>query len=313
MYHLTFGPHESAMTIEDGDEIQVQIPDCDGLGPDGKQLDSCRFETGDGSINIANPVAGPYVINSAEIGDSVTINIKNIEINSKSGRTGISARQITIPPKMFVTPDDPENNQIVPEKEFSWKIDLKNNLAVFQCKNITEKKHIKVDLHPAVGCIGVAPENSQFLDGLSSGNFGGNIDIPDLGIGASITLPVFLKGAYIFLGDLHAAQGDGEIIGGAIEVSGTVTFQVNVNKNDTIHWPRIETPDQAGIIASGRTIDEAIKIAYSQLTLWITKEYNIDRWDALNLISQTGRARPGNSKTAICTIDKESLKGIQDG
>ena len=246
LYHLTFGPHKPAMTLKDGDTVRVQIPDCDGLGPDGKPLSSSKFKKGRGAVQIANPTAGPYLIADANVGDSVSINIKHIEIDSDKGRTGISTKQIAIPQRLFVNEKDNDFNAIVPKKEFSWQIDRDNEVAVFCCANSRDQRLITVELNPFVGCIGVAPKNGQFLDGLSSGAFGGNIDIPGIARGCTITLPVFVEGAYIFLGDLHAAQGDGEIIGGAIEVSGTVTFQVSVNKGRTVSWPRMQTQDQMG-------------------------------------------------------------------
>jgi acetamidase/formamidase len=149
--------------------------------------------------------------------------------------------------------------------------------------------------------------NGQFFDGLASGNFGGNMDVPEVAAGCQIYLPVFANGACLFLGDIHAAQGDGEIIGGAIETSGTIEFSVALDKGKAISWPRIENADQIGVIASGTTMDEASQIANAQLVLWMAQEYGFDRWEALNVLSQTGQSRPGNSKSMCCTISKKYL------
>ncbi len=56
--------------------------------------------------------------------------------------------------------------------------------------------------------------------------------------GTKVFLPVFTKGAYLFMGHMHAAQGDGEICGSALETIGEITFRIDVLKNRQIHWPR---------------------------------------------------------------------------
>ena len=308
VYHLTFGQHTPVMTLKDGDTVRVRVPDCDGLGPDAKPLDRSRFAKEPGNPVIANPQAGPYFIDNAVVGDSITVHIKEVKVESSFGRTGISAEQIAIPGNLFATEADSDRDVEVPKKEFSWQINHENNTAVFHCGNSGVKKSVAVGLRPSVGCIGVAPEGGRFIDGLPAGNYGGNIDIPDLTAGSSITLPVFADGAYLSLGDLHAVQGDGEIIGGAIEVSGVVTFQVRINKRKPIDWPRIETNDRIGVAATGDTIDEAMQIAYSQLVLWLSSASGLGRWEVLNIVSQTGTARPGNRGTACCTIEKKYLQ-----
>jgi len=304
LYHLTFGVHEPAMRLQTGQTVRVTVPDCDGLGPDGTMLDRSRFESRrHGSLAIANPTAGPYVVETAQVGDTLVVRIDSIHIDRDFGRTGISARQISIPQKLFITERDADFNVAVPKKEFRWQIDHDNALARLRCPH-SRKEVVEVPLRPMVGCVGVAPPNGQFLDGLAVGNFGGNMDVPDVGAGCCIRLPVFVPGGYLFLGDLHAAQGYGEIIGGGVEVSGTIEFTVDVEKGKKILWPRLETDRRIGVIGAGGNVTEAMEIAYAQLVLWLSEDYGFERWEALNLVSQTGRASPGNWRTAVCSIEK---------
>ena len=307
IYHLTFGPHEPAMRVRSGQTMHVNIPDCDGLGPDGVMLPRDKFETNKNiPITVANPTAGAYHIEGADIGDSICVHIEKIEIDRDFGRTGISVKQVRVAQKFFLTDNDSDYNVIMPKKEFRWEIDRKAGLAIFKCKN-SKKKQVQVELDPFPGCIAVAPQNGQFVDGLGAGNYGGNIDVALAQAGTCIYLPVFMKGANLFIGDLHAAQGDGEVIGGAIEVGGAITFRVEVKKGKKLQWPRIETQNCIGSIVSGSDINQTIQIAFAQLTLWLSESYGFDRWEALNLISQTAEVSLGNFNTAVCTVNKRYI------
>jgi len=307
IYHLTFGPHKPVMRLQNGQSVRVNIPDCDGLGPDGNILPRDKFENNpDIPIQVANPTAGAYYIEGAEIGDSICVHIEEIEIDRDFGRTGISVKQVRIAQKHFFTDQDSDYNVIMPNKISRWEIDNQAGIATFKCEN-SKKKQVQVELNPFPGCIAVAPENGQFLDGLGAGNYGGNIDVALAEVGSCVHLPVFMKGANLFIGDLHAAQGHGEVIGGAIEVGGTITFSVEVIKNKKLQWPRIETQDHIGSIVSGPDLDTSIQMSFAQLILWLSESYGFDRWDALNLISQTAEVSLGNFNTAVCTINKRYI------
>ena len=307
LYHLTFGQHDHALRIKSGQSIQVRLPDCDGLGPDGKMLPQQKFEQSkDAEMVVGNPVAGPYLIEGAEIGDSLAVHIEEVNIEQNFGRTGISAKQICIPPELFATKDDRNNNIQVPSEVSRWKIDTKNALATLKLHK-SKKKSIEVPLNPFAGCIAVAPMNGQFISTLEAGDFGGNFDIPYLGKGTCVYMPVFANGAYLFLGDIHAAQGDGEIIGGAIEVGGNIKFRVEVCKHSPISWPRIETCTHIGTIGTGENLQKAFEVAYAQLIIWLSETHGYDRWEAMHLVSQVVEAHPGNFNSAICKVAKSYL------
>ena len=102
-------------------------------------------------------------------------------------------------------------------------------------------------------------------------------------------------------------RGDGEIIGGGIEVGGTISFHVELCKNKKLNWPRMETEKTINAIGTGENIHRAMEIAYAQLIIWLYEDYGFDRWDAMRLISQTVTAKPGNFQTAICSMSKKFL------
>jgi len=108
---------------------------------------------------------------------------------------------------------------------------------------------IRIPLRPHFGVIGVAPREADLVDSVPPSYFGGNIDNWRLGKGATVFLPVSVPGALLSIGDPHAAQGDGELSGTAIECSMTGTFQVILHKKADLNaqpyadltYPLIET------------------------------------------------------------------------
>jgi acetamidase/formamidase/AraC-like DNA-binding protein len=108
---------------------------------------------------------------------------------------------------------------------------------------------IRIPLRPHFGVIALAPREADFVDSVPPSYFGGNLDNWRLGKGSTIYLPVSVPGALLSVGDPHAAQGDGEISGTAIECSMTGTFQVILHKKGhlagqpfaDLTYPLIET------------------------------------------------------------------------
>lgn len=305
-FHLTFAPHSPALTIKQGQTVRVTVPDCDGIGPDGKQLDQNFFKKFKQDMPVGNPVAGPYYIENAEVGDCIAVHIEKVKIEQNFGRTGISSKQIHIPAELLLATN--ENNRSIPQKIFKWQLDHTNNMASFNLQG-NPIRQIKVPIRAFPGCIAVSPPKGFAPTTLTVGNYGGNLDIPSLQVGSCLYLPVFIEGAYLFIGDLHAAQGDGEIIGGGIEVGGTVEFRVDVIKKTVICTPAFEDDEYLGTIGTADALQPAIQAACAQMIRWLAERYNFDRWDAMNIVSQTSIVRPGNFQSAICQIPKSIFCG----
>ena len=86
----------------------------------------------------------------------------------------------------------------------------------------------EIPLHPFFGCIGVAPTDGESRSSVVPAEFGGNMDASEASVGNTLYLPVNVAGALLYMGDGHAAMGDGEIAGTAIEVPLGVRMQVTV-------------------------------------------------------------------------------------
>ena len=121
-----------------------------------------------------------------------------------------------------------------------------------------------------LGCIGVAPPRKEAILTGTPGVFGGNLDYFGMNEGVTVMLPVFEPGALLFLGDGHARQGHGEVVGNALEVSMNVEFSVDLIKDKRIRWPRIENDDYIMVLGSARPLLQALQHAttgYCQLIL----------------------------------------------
>jgi amidase len=176
----------------------------------------------------------------------------------------------------------------IKKSEWIYQIDKAANVATFRAND--SKFSVKIPLHPFLGCVGVAPADGESRRSIVPAEFGGNMDAPEASVGNTLSLPVSIAGALLSFGDGHAAMGDGEIDGTAIEISMKVRVQVDVVKRKKIDWPRFEN-DQY-IMAAGiyRPLDDALRIAYTELIHWIHESYGLSEMDAYELLSKVGEA-----------------------
>jgi acetamidase/formamidase len=145
---------------------------------------------------------------------------------------------------------------------------------------------VKVPLQPFFGSIGVAP---PVLSGrVSSGPPGphvGNLDIKEVGAGSTVFLPVHVPGALLSIGDGHAAQGDGEVSGTAIETSLATTLHVVLHKRKPLRYARIETASHVITVGLDVDLDEAARIATREMIEYLVAEKGLTRDDAYVLCS----------------------------
>lgn len=181
----------------------------------------------------------------------------------------------------------------LPEKTYIWELNLKRNVAIL---NLPDSKigEVEIPLHPFLGTVGVAPNFGEAVLSLTPAEHGGNMDCVETKAGTTLYFPVFVEGGLFMLGDGHAAQGDGEICGTGLECPMEVTVKVDVIKGKTISWPRFEDEEYIMVAGSTRPLIDAFKLAHVELINWLVGDYGLDRWDALQLVSQVGVTRVGN-------------------
>jgi acetamidase/formamidase len=158
---------------------------------------------------------------------------------------------------------------------------------------------IRVPIVPFMGVMGVAPRDGEFVGSRPDdpppplgvqgsgppGRFGGNMDLHDLTVGATLYLPVFQTGAQFFTGDPHSAQGDGEVSGTAIEHSLAGTFRFVVHKGKTIAWPRAEDATHYMLMGIDHDLNRAMRLATLEVVKFLTEEKGLTPAKAFSLAS----------------------------
>jgi amidase len=292
-----FGVAKPVATVKPGNIIDTRTFDCFGNAIQ-KPGDPLSKVQGD------NPLTGPFFVEGAEPGDTLVVKILELTIDSNQGvgalAPGFGALNTTNYTPMLHAP--------VPEKVWFYPIDKAKNEATF--KALDSAFTTKIPLHPFLGCLGVAPA-IESRSSVTPAEHGGNMDAPEASVGNTVYFPVTVKGALLFLGDGHAQMGDGEIAGTAIEVPMHARLQVDVIKAQKINWPRFENSREIMALGAYRPLDDALRIAFTELIGWIHSETGLSELDAYQLLSQVGKIHVTEmvdpNYVIIASVDKKFL------
>jgi acetamidase/formamidase len=192
-------------------------------------------------------------------------------------------------------------NDPIPERRYLWRLDRDDMTATTELPD-SRMGEITIDLQPMLGRVAVAPRGEEAFSGLWPGDFGGNMDAPEVREGATVYLPVFHDGAYFYFGDGHARQGHGEVAGTGLETSMDVILEIDLVKGVAIDWPRIEDEEYIMVAGSGRPLIDAFRLAHIELIEWLEQDYGFGRWDAYELIGQVGESSIANIVDPIYTV-----------
>lgn len=293
-YHHTLGSHEPVLHIQPGDTVETSTLCAGGRDRHGKQID----EGG-------NPQTGPFYIEGADPGDVLAVRFEEIVPNRKFGWTSTMLATNVVEPQ-FV-------HKLAPEwQRGDWEIDLDARTATLVSPETTAGR-FTVPIDPMLGCFGVAPFGGQALATATSFTNGGNMDYRGFREGVTVYFPVFVLGALFHLGDGHAVQGDGEIVGTGIEISMDVTFTAWIHrKNKPINWPRAENDEYILVAGNARPLDQALQHATTELLRWIMEDTTLDERGASVILGQCIRYEIGNvfdpAYTVVAKMEKALLE-----
>lgn len=257
-FHRAFsGAIEPALHINPGDTVQTTTVDAGGSDATGK-----RRSMG------GNPETGPFYVEGALPGDTLTVKLRRVRLNRDSAMSGDQIVSSALRPDYYKRAKFDDN--------FSsdWKLDRQANTATL-AKPTERLKNFKVTLQPMLGCVGVAPPANQAFRSGWLGSWGGNMDYSGVKEGTTIYLPVYQEGALLFVGDGHALEGDGELNGDALETSMDVEFTVDLIRGQSTNAPRFE--DDEYLMASGiaGSLGDALQGATTELAHWLERDYKL--------------------------------------
>jgi len=168
-----------------------------------------------------------------------------------------------------------------------------------------------VPVRPMIGCFGVAPPLGQAISTATSGPYGGNMDYRLFAPGTTAQFPVFAAGALFYLGDAHASQGDGEIVGNGVETAFEVEFTLRVRKGRAIGWPRGETATEIFTVGNARPLDQALQHATTEMLKWLEADFHLDLAEASHVLGQCVRYDVANvfnpAYSVACRLAREAI------
>lgn len=244
------------LRLRPGDTVRTRTFDND------RDAKATRFGVG------GNPSTGPFYVEGAMPGDTLVVRLNKVRANKKTARQGgrINPRAITAAYLVDAKYD--------PAVTGEWTLDVEKGVATLA--NPTERmKGFTVPIRTMLGCVSVAPPGMEQLRGTDLGVFGGNLDYNDNVEGTTLYFPVFHPGALFGIGDAHAAQGDGELTGSALETSADVEFTVDVIKGTIYQQVRAETRDFLVAFGVSGSVHESIQASTALLVDWLKRDYKM--------------------------------------
>ena len=302
-YHNTIGSHPPVLHIASGDQVTTTTVDAGGGDASGQQV-----------APRGNPQTGPFYVEGAEPGDVLAVRFDSIWPNRRQGWSGTLVASNVVDADYLAeqaaraalrTGSLPERSRGL------WDLDLAAGTATL-AEPETALGRFTLNLDPMLGCFGVAPPGGQAISTATSATHGGNMDYRAFRKGTVVYFPVFVPGALLHVGDGHALQGDGEIVGTGIEVSMDVTFTTWLHrKQQPITWPRAEDDTYLMAVGNVRPLDEALQHATTELLRWLEEDYGLDAIAASTLLGQCVRYDIGNvfdpAYTVVCKVEKRLL------
>jgi acetamidase/formamidase len=251
----------------------------------------------------ANPVTGPVYVTGARPGQVLEVRIERVSAVPAAGQgwTGIfqGFGALTHDQYSLQAPMQPVTTLVEYDREAA-RLDLGHRTA-------------RIPMQPFLGTVGVAPPAERRMSFSQSPEYLGDVDLPGVTSGATLVLPVHVPGALLAVGDAHAAQGDGEITGAAIEIEAEAELRctpVDAADAGFAGLPQLNTATAIGSIAAmqGNSLTDCARAAYRDLVIRLSRFHGLSEQGAYMLLGQAGRLRVGNMidpyYSVLATVDR---------
>jgi acetamidase/formamidase len=254
-----------------------------------------------------NPQTGPWFVEGARPGDTLAVHFVSI---TPREAWGVSS---TVPffGSLTATPATAMLHPALEERTWIYAIDTGAGVVRYEARDTPFTAELPLD--PMHGTVGVAPSLGEVRSSLTPGDWGGNMDTPEMRAGVTCYLPVNVEGALLCFGDGHARQGEGETCGVAVECAMDTVAVVDVVTGSPSAWPRLESDDFLMTTGSARPLEDAFRIAHQQMVLWVAELTGQSALDAYQLVSQTALTPVANvvdtNYTVVAKVPKRVLGG----
>ncbi len=268
---------EPVLTVDPGTTVEFETLDARAGALYDRPVGTL-FELPRPTPGKSNPITGPLAVRGAESGDALAVRIEAVDVVNPGWGGGHA----------YVNPLWPGR---VP-RALGRIVDVVDGQVRFS-------EDITIPARPMLGCVGVAapvpPGGGEPIHAGYAGRHGGNLDHKVVTAGTTLYLPVNVPGALLYIGDAHAAQGDGELSGTAIEIGSVTRVRVDVVRGAAIAWPWLESADRWMVLVADNDFVVARREAVDQVVTLLERDLGVEPAEALALLAGAGDLRIGQS------------------
>ena len=288
--------NKPVLTVSPGDTVHTTTVDAGGTD-----------EKGVTRVLGGNPETGPFYVETAMPGDTLVVHLSRLRLNRDWAGSDD-----------YVVPRGIDTEWAVKLKDAGksvrWHLDTERGVATVE-KPTEHLKNYSVPLRPMLGCVATAPPPAAAAPGTGdSGGYGGNMDFNEVIEGATVYLPVRTPGAMLYLGDGHAAQGDGELNGNALETSMDVEFAVDAIPGKRVPGPRVESETHIMAMGLDGSIDGAFRDATVNMAEWLTEKYGLTPSEVAEVMGTSAEYKVSEvadrNAGVVVKINKKRLEGL---
>jgi amidase len=295
-YRQFSADHKPVLRVAPGDTIATTTVDAGGSDAKGVQR-----------VLGGNPQTGPFYVEGAMPGDTLVVKLVRVRLNRDWAISDDGLVPRAVDAGLAVKTKDTG-------QEVRWHLDLAKGVATSE-KPGDHLARYTVPLRPMLGCIGVATYPSQSAPPTGdSGGWGGNMDFNEVVEGATVYLPVRNPGALLYFGDGHAAQGDGELNGNALETSLDVQLSVDVIAGTSVPGPRVESATHVMAMGLDGSLDGAFRAATANMAGWLADDYQLTPSEIAQVLGTAAEYRisevADRNAGIVLKISKERLRTL---
>jgi len=284
------------LSIAPGDTVHTTTVDAGGAD-----------EKGVPRVLGGNPQTGPFFVETAAPGDTLVVHLTKLKLNRDWAVSDDAVVDRGLDREIAVAMKDTG-------KTVRWHLDTQHGIATPE-RPAEHLTRYSIPLRPMLGCVAVAPNSARAAPGTGdSGNYGGNMDFNEVVEGSTVYLPVSVPGALLYVGDAHAAQGDGELNGNALETSLDVEFTVDVIPAKRIPGPRVESATHIMAVGLAGSLDDAFRMATSSMASWLMDDYKLTPSEAAQVLGTAAEYKVNEvadrNAGIVLKISKERLSAL---